>query len=129
MDRQAIIDRLLDHYERPRHHGALADADVVMAGGIPECGDTLTIYLEVDAATDRVAGLSFEGRGCTISQATASLLAEALQGAPLATAEAMDEAALFDFIGREVARARPRCAILALNTLQRAIIAYRRTKC
>jgi nitrogen fixation protein NifU and related proteins len=126
MDRQAIIDRLLDHYEHPRHHGALADADVVMPGGIPDCGDTLTIYLKVDAAQDCVAGLSFEGRGCTISQAAASLLAETLQGAALATAETMDDNALLDLIGREVARSRPRCATLALNTLQAAIIAYRR---
>jgi nitrogen fixation protein NifU and related proteins len=126
MDRQAIIDRLLDHYERPRHHGALANANVVMPGGVPDCGDTITIYLQVDPAQDRVAGLSFEGRGCTISQAAASLLAEELQGATLATIETMDDGVLLDLIGREVARSRPRCATLALNTLKAAIIAYRR---
>ncbi|RRR73831.1 MAG: iron-sulfur cluster assembly scaffold protein [Candidatus Viridilinea halotolerans] len=126
MHRQAIIDHLLDHYDNPRHCGALAEADIVMPGGIPTCGDTLTIYLKVDAASEQITGLSFEGHGCTISQAAASLLCEHLQGAPLATAEFMDDATLFALIGPEVARSRPRCATLALNTLKAAIMSYRR---
>jgi nitrogen fixation protein NifU and related proteins len=128
MERQAIIDRLLDHYERPRHHGPLAGADVVMPGGIPDCGDTVTIYLRVDPEGGRIAGLSFEGRGCTISQAAASLLAERLQGAPLVVLELMDDAEVFELIGREVARSRPRCATLALNTMKAAAIAYGRAR-
>ncbi|HMQ29794.1 MAG TPA: iron-sulfur cluster assembly scaffold protein [Chloroflexaceae bacterium] len=128
MDRQAIIDRLLDHYERPRHHGPLAEADVVMPGGIPDCGDVVTIYLRVDPEAGRIAGLSFEGHGCTISQAAASLLAEELQGAPLAALAAMDDEAVLDLLGREVARARPRCATLALNTMKAAALAYGRQR-
>jgi len=125
VDRQAIIDRLLDHYERPRHHGPLAGADVVLPGGIPDCGDVVTIYLKVDAVGERVAGLQFEGRGCTISQAAASLLAERLQGALLAEVAALDEGAVLDMLGREVARARPRCATLALHTIQAAVLKLR----
>ncbi|NTU83556.1 MAG: iron-sulfur cluster assembly scaffold protein [Chloroflexales bacterium] len=128
MDRQQIIDRLLDHYERPRHHGPLAGADVTMPGGIPDCGDSVTIYLKVDPATEHIAGLSFEGLGCTISQAAASLLAEELQGAPLSAIETMGDEAVLDLLGREVARARPRCATLALNTMKAAVIVYRRTR-
>lgn len=128
MDRQTIIDRLLDHYERPRHHGPLEGADVVVPGGIPECGDTVTIYLKVNPGDMSIAGLSFEGRGCTISQAAASLLAEQLQGAPLAAIETMDDEAVLDLVGREVARSRPRCATLALNTLKAAALAYGRAR-
>lgn len=128
MDRQAIIDRLLEHYERPRHYGPIADADVTLPGGIPECGDTVTIYLKADAAGERVAELRFEGRGCTISQAAASLLAEELQGARLADILAMEDAALFQLIGAEVARARPRCASLALHTLQSAVHHYQQSR-
>jgi nitrogen fixation NifU-like protein len=126
MDRQAIIDRLLEHYERPRHYGPIADADVALPGGIPDCGDTVTIYLKVDQGGELVQALNFEGRGCTISQAAASLLADELQGAPLATILGMDDAALFELIGSEVARSRPRCATLALHTLQSAIHVYRK---
>jgi nitrogen fixation NifU-like protein len=128
MDRQAIIDRLLEHYERPRHYGPIADADVALPGGIPDCGDTVTVYLKADEAGERVAELRFEGRGCTISQAAASLLADELQGAPLAAILAMEDAALFELIGAEVARARPRCATLALHTLQSAVHVYQRAR-
>jgi nitrogen fixation protein NifU and related proteins len=128
MDRQEIIDRLLDHYERPRHHGPLSDADVTMPGGIPDCGDVVTIYLKVDAAGEQVAALSFEGQGCTISQAAASLLSDELRGASLEAVMGMDDAAVIDLLGREVARSRPRCATLALHTIQAAIIAYRKAR-
>lgn len=126
MDHQAIIDRLLDHYEHPRHHGPLADADVTMPGGAPDCGDTVTIYLKVDPQGERVAGLQFEGQGCSVSQAAASLLAEELQGAPLNRIERLDDELVLGLLGHEVAQARPRCATLALHTIQAAVRAYRR---
>jgi nitrogen fixation NifU-like protein len=128
MDRQEIIDRLLDHYDHPRHHGEIPDADVVQPGGIPDCGDTVTIYLKVDPEADTVAGLRFAGQGCTISQAAASLLAEQFQGMPLATIEAFSDAQMIDLIGREVAQSRSRCATLALYTLQAALFSYRRAR-
>lgn len=124
MDRQAIIDRLLDHYENPRHSGPLEGADVTLPGGIPDCGDRVTIYLKVDAAGERVAELSFEGQGCTISLAAASLLAEELRGRPLAEVAAMSDQDVIELLGAEVARSRPRCATLALHTIQSAVYAY-----
>ncbi len=125
MDRQQIIERLFDHYEHPRHHGPLEGADMVHSGGIPDCGDTLTFYLRFDPADAALAGLSFEGQGCTISQAAASLLCERLQGAPLSDLAALDDQAVLDMLGREVVRARPRCATLALNTLKSALARHR----
>jgi nitrogen fixation NifU-like protein len=125
MDRQQIIERLFDHYERPRHYGPLVGADMAHSGGIPDCGDTVTLYLKFDAADEALAGLSFEGRGCTISQAAASLLCEQLQGAPLSAVDALDDQAILDLLGREVVRARPRCATLALNTLKSALVQHR----
>ena len=82
MDRQQLIDRLLDHYERPRHYGPLEQADVTLAGGIPDCSDTVTIYLRADAAGERVAELSFEGQGCTISMAAPRWRARARAAPP-----------------------------------------------
>ncbi|MFV9504643.1 MAG: iron-sulfur cluster assembly scaffold protein [Oscillochloridaceae bacterium umkhey_bin13] len=121
MDRQAIIERLLEHYEHPRHHGPLTDATLVQAGGIPECGDQVTIYLQLDPRGERIERVQFEGRGCTISQAAASLLAEYAQGASCQSLLTMDDAAMLELVGREVAQARPRCATLALHTLQTAL--------
>ncbi|NJN19033.1 MAG: iron-sulfur cluster assembly scaffold protein [Oscillochloris sp.] len=125
MDRQHIIDRLLEHYERPRHYGRLDPADIVVSGGIPDCGDQVTISMQIE--NDRISALRFEGRGCTISQAAASLLAEQLQGAPLSAIDALDDDQVLDLLGREVVRARPRCATLALNTLKTALLQYRNT--
>ncbi|EFO80081.1 NifU family SUF system FeS assembly protein [Oscillochloris trichoides DG-6] len=125
MDRQQIIERLFDHYEHPRHSGTLEDADLVHSGGNPDCGDLLTFYLKINPITERITDLAFEGRGCTISQAGASILSEYLHGAPLTTIEAMDDEEIFDMLGREVVRSRQRCSTLALNTLKAAVLRYR----
>ena len=72
-DRQAYIDNILDHYENPRHRGHMDDASVTMKGGNPGCGDIITVYLKLDDG-ERIQDVSFEGEGCTISQAAASIL-------------------------------------------------------
>lgn len=123
--RQDYIDFLLDHYQNPRHHGALEDADVVRPGGNPGCGDVVTIYLKVDPVTDKIVGLTFEGEGCTISQASASVLTEMTEDMTLAEVEAMSHDDLLDTLGRDVVMSRPRCAMLSLDTLKSAAREYR----
>src|SRR5262245_65519210 len=78
MDRQSQIEILLDHFNNPRNKKKLADPDVDLPGGNPGCGDVVRIYLNVDAAAEqpRVGEVAFEGSGCTISQAAASILME-----------------------------------------------------
>ena len=76
MDRQTRIELLVDHFKRPRHRGALADADVRMPGGNPGCGDVVAMYVKAAPDADRIERVSFEGQGCTISQAAASILAD-----------------------------------------------------
>lgn len=125
MDRQAYIELLLDHYENPRNRGKLADADVVLGGGNPGCGDIVTIYLKVDDQ-DRIEAVTFEGEGCTISQAGASVVTELVRGKPLSEIEAMDLDAIIDELGRDVVISRTRCATLGLGTVKGAIAEYRR---
>ena len=125
MDRQAIIELLIEHSEAPHHHGKLPDPDVMMPGGNPGCGDVVTIYLKVDRDTDRVADIAFEGEGCTISQAAASILTDLVESASLEEIDRMDYHAMMDVVGREVAQTRPRCATLALGTLKAAVKKYR----
>ena len=76
MDRQLQIQFLLDHYQRPRHRGALDDVDVQMPGGNPGCGDVMTVYLQGGGDIYHIEGVSFESEGCTISMAAASMLLE-----------------------------------------------------
>ncbi len=125
MDRQEQIDFILDHFQNPRHNGTLDPADVTMPGGNPGCGDIVTIYLNVDRATDRIVEVRFEGEGCTISQAAASILLEEMAGQPLNVVEALDYNEMIDQLGRDVVSTRPRCATLALGTLKAAVKKYR----
>ncbi len=125
MDRQEQIEFILDHYQQPRNRGKLDPADVTMPGGNPGCGDVVTLYLNVDRPNDRIAEVSFEGEGCTISQAAASILMEKMQGAPLSDVDALDYNDMIDELGRDVVSTRPRCATLALGTLKAAVKKYR----
>ncbi len=77
-------DLVLEHSRRPRNRGRLEHATSTQEGVNPSCGDELTLYLEVSDGVIRAA--RFEGVGCAISQASASLMTEALAGATLARA-------------------------------------------
>ena len=125
MDRQEQIDFILDHFQSPRNQGNLDPADVTMPGGNPGCGDVVTIYLNVDRETNRIAEVRFEGEGCTISQAAASILLENMRGQPLSAVDALDYNEMMDRLGREIVSTRPRCATLALGTLKAAVKKYR----
>ncbi|MDX2186100.1 MAG: SUF system NifU family Fe-S cluster assembly protein [Opitutaceae bacterium] len=76
---------ILDHNKRPRNRGKLPTANRVATGDNPTCGDNCTVYLRVEGG--RVAGIGFEGSGCAISQASASLMTTQLKGKNLAEAE------------------------------------------
>jgi nitrogen fixation NifU-like protein len=123
MDRETRLAWLVDHYRRPRHRGALPDADARVPGGNPGCGDIVTLYLKAEPETDRVAAVSFEGVGCTLSQAAASILAERINRDRPSFEEVLSltPEAIIDQLGRDIAEARPGCALLALGTLKGAV--------
>jgi nitrogen fixation NifU-like protein len=123
MDRQTRIDLLVDHYKRPRHRGRLVDADARMPGGNPGCGDVITMHVKAAPAEESIAELSFEGEGCTISQAAASILAQRINRTrpTFDQVAAMSYEEMIDLLGRDVVGSRPRCATLALGTLKAAV--------
>ncbi len=127
MDRQSQIDYLLDLYQNPTHKHTLEEADVSLQGGNPGCGDIVTYHIHV-GPDGRLDGISFEGEGCTISQAAAELVAEESAGHTLDEIEAMSHDEIVDLLGREIVMSRPRCATLALGTLKGAIKQYRTGK-
>ena len=130
MDRQLQIQILLDHYQRPRHRGALEDADVVMPGGNPGCGDVVTVYLKGAEDHEHIAGVSYEGEGCTISMAASSMLLEQVVEGKLTMDEvlALDYNEMIEQLGRQIVASRPRCATLGLGTLKAAIRRYQHDK-
>ena len=75
---------ILDHNRRPRNYGALQEATGKAEGHNPFCGDRVTVYIKMDG--DRIAAVTFEGTGCAISTASASIMTEVLQGKTLAEA-------------------------------------------
>src|SRR3989449_10248940 len=123
MDRETRLAWLVDHYRRPRHRGALPDADARVPGGNPGCGDIITLYLRANEGEDRVAAVTFEGVGCTLSQAAASILAERTNRLTPTFAEVLvfSFEEMLDLLGRDIASSRPQCATLALGTLKGAI--------
>jgi nitrogen fixation NifU-like protein len=78
---------ILDHNRRPRNFGSLADANRRAEGYNPLCGDRLKVYLRLE--DDRIAGISFEGSGCAISKASASLMTDAVKGQTIGEANAL----------------------------------------
>ena len=127
---------ILERSRRPRHHGALSDADLRQEGVNPSCGDELTLSLKVEG--DRIVDAAFEGHGCAISQASADLMAEALRGRSRAEARALsgafksmirgepipEDIDLGDLKALEGIRrlhARVKCATLPWTTLETAL--------
>jgi nitrogen fixation NifU-like protein len=84
--RELYQEIILDHSRHPRHFGALERANHVAEGHNPLCGDKVKVYLAVDDK-GRIADASFEGRGCAISVASASLMTEMLKGRSVEEAE------------------------------------------
>lgn len=123
-DRQAYIENLIDYYQNPRNKGRLEDATVSASGGNPGCGDVVTMYLKVrDGIAEEVR---FEGEGCTISQAGASMVAEKYEGKPLEEIEAANTDDMIDEMGREVVTSRIRCASVGIGTLKGTVQEYRK---
>ena len=118
MNRQEQMEFILDHYENPRHRGALDDAEAVVEGGNPGCGDIVRVYLKIE---DGHVVATFEGEGCTISQASASYLMDEVNGKTLEEVLQIDHNALMDGLGREIVQQRTRCAVVSLDTLRAAI--------
>lgn len=85
--RDLYQDIVLDHGQHPRNFHALDHPSHVANGHNPLCGDRVTVYVELDG--DNIKEVSFEGRGCAISQASASLMTEILKGKTLAEADAL----------------------------------------
>lgn len=112
-------DYILEHYRRPHNFGVIEDADASYEGSNPLCGDRITLMLGVkDGIVDRVG---FTGRGCAISQASASLLTDEIKGKPVAEVSAFRADDLLDLLGIEISPARLKCAMLSHDSLQHAL--------
>ncbi len=120
MEENIYMENILDHYKRPHNAGRLEDASRRGRELNPSCGDVIEIFLKLDAC-DRVADVKFEGKGCAVSQASASMLTDRIKGRPLAEAFAIGERDLLEMLGIDVGPMRMKCAMLSLRTLKSAL--------
>jgi nitrogen fixation protein NifU and related proteins len=127
MDREELMQFILDHYENPRNYGTCDDADVVQKGGNPGCGDIITLYLKLDD-DEKVEEISFEGEGCIISQAATSIITELVKGKSIGEIENMTSDLITDIIGKDLAMTRPRCTTLGITTVKLAIKEWRKNQ-
>ena len=110
---------ILDHYRNPRNKGTLDPADYSFEDTNPLCGDEVRIDLRVkDGVVDEVR---FTGRGCAISQASASMLTELVEGQPLDEVKALTKDDLLEELGVPISPARMKCALLPLKVLKAGI--------
>lgn len=131
---------ILDHYRNPRNKRALSPADIDLSHNNPLCGDEITVRVAVRDGV--IADVAYQGQGCSISQASASMLTEQVRGKTLEEAERIvlafrtmmagkadpDEDALGDLVALKGVVKYPvriKCAVLAWDTLQEGVTKFR----
>lgn len=114
-------EELLDHYHDPRNFGVLEDADIDIHQDNPTCGDTIHLTAKLDD-NDRISEVKFEGHGCVVSMAAASLLTDEVVGKSPEEIEAMELGDIEEMMGGlRLSMGRVKCATLALNTLKQGL--------
>ncbi|MCB0023048.1 MAG: SUF system NifU family Fe-S cluster assembly protein [Caldilinea sp.] len=109
-------EAILDYYKHPRHKGHLDNPDIQYHDHNPFCGDEITVELKVENGV--VVDAAFDGHGCAISQATASMLMEEIIGKPLDDLKALDKEFILEMLGIEIGPVRLKCALLPLKVLK-----------
>jgi nitrogen fixation NifU-like protein len=109
-------ENILDHGMNPRHRGVLDPCDVDYEATNPLCGDRLRLTLRVDE-NRRITELAWDGEGCAISQASASMLSEEILGKTLDEVATIGKQDIFDMLGIPIGMNRVKCALLSLRTL------------
>jgi len=112
-------ENILDHYRNPRHRGTLERPDITYEDANPLCGDRLRMDLNV--RDGRIAEVRFSGTGCSISQASASMLCEAIEGKPLEEVKKISRDDVLEMLGIELGPVRLKCGLLALKTLKAGV--------
>jgi nitrogen fixation NifU-like protein len=110
-------ENILDHAQNPRNHGLLDSPDIDHEEDNPLCGDHLHLTVRLDD-NDRIVAVGWDGDGCAISQASASMLGEEILGKTLDEVKALSKDNIFEMLGIELSMNRVKCALLSLKVLK-----------
>ena len=110
---------ILDHYQHPHNHGEIPGADISYEDSNPLCGDKIRI--DIKLKNDVVENVKFNGKGCAISQASASMLTDELLGKTLDEIKAMDKQFILDMLGIPLGPTRVKCALLPLKVIKAGV--------
>jgi nitrogen fixation NifU-like protein len=110
-------EQILNHYREPRNKGRLESADISSADDNPLCGDRIELDLRLDGE-GRVAEVGWDGQGCAISMASASMLSEEIKGKTLDELRDLGKADILEMLGIELGPVRLKCALLSLKVLK-----------
>ena len=120
-------ENILDHYRNPRHKGLIKNPTIQHTERNPLCGDEITVMLTLDTR-GTITDIRFVGKGCAISIASMSMLAEKVEGKSIREVLTMNKDTVVGMLNIPIGPARLKCALLGLTAVKKALVAYENKK-
>lgn len=122
MEDELYRELIIEHYQHPHNTGRLEGASFAARELNPVCGDEIKLFIKIE--NSRVADVKFDGQGCAISQASASIVTDWMFGKTVEELRALREQDVLEMLGLGEGTARLKCALLPLNTLKKGLESY-----
>jgi len=122
MSSEFYTEMILDYYRNPRNFGSLENPDVKVRDSNPLCGDVIEMQIKFNG--NNIKDIKFNGKGCAISQASASILTEMAKGKNIYDLIKLDKKELLENLGIELSAVRLKCALLSFKVLKLGLFTY-----